>query len=87
MSKDDSNEKLGMIHARKKKIVVGNDIDIVIILTYAWLALLDGWIQNAFPTTFKYHSLNPKPFSLYPSQIDHQKRRKIIRWEMTNSFI
>ncbi len=34
-----------------------------------------GWIQNTLlPTSFKYHSLNPKPISMYPSQIN--KRRK-----------
>jgi hypothetical protein len=53
---------------KEDKIIVGNDIDIT----------MDGWIHNAFPTTFKYHSLNPKPFSLYPSQIN-KRRRKIIR--------
>jgi len=36
---------------------------------------MDGWIQNTLLlTTFKYHSFNPKPIGLYPSQMN--KRRK-----------
>ena len=35
-------------------------------------------IQNTLPTTVKYCSLNPKPFSIYPSQVDH-KRKVVIK--------
>ena len=33
--------------------------------------IMDGSIQNAFSTTFKYHSLNPKP-----SKSNQQKKKK-----------